>query len=339
MPRKSNLDSIVFQDRDIALLRGLFESRVMTTDHATTLYFGGKREYTKKRLQKIKRAGLITERPRRTFDKSVFFLTRKGLDLLQERGVLAEYPSFPLPALDRRSRVSDITIRHELAVMDVKTAFHFAIKKTLSFSIATFNTWPLLSEFKAWHPVSGKELFIRPDGFIRFLEKQADSKEAYAYDFFLEVDRSTEIQEMLVTRAACYFDHYKSGGFAVRNGGRRDDYKQFPFRVLMVFKTAERRNNTAERLLQGNLPILKQVCLATFEEVTVDPLGTVWCSPADYREATDGTPFEPSPQYRAREYKRQAERDRFVESRIKKFTLLPESYLKDPSTKSTNSLS
>ena len=35
-------DSIDLQARDIALLRGLFECRVMTKDHATGLYFEGK---------------------------------------------------------------------------------------------------------------------------------------------------------------------------------------------------------------------------------------------------------------------------------------------------------
>ena len=61
---------ISLQDRDIALLCGLFECRVMTTDHATALYFDGKNEPAKKRLQKIKAIGLITERPRRAFEPS-----------------------------------------------------------------------------------------------------------------------------------------------------------------------------------------------------------------------------------------------------------------------------
>ena len=66
------------QPRDFALLRGLFECRVMTADHIATLYFGGKSEYTKKRLQKLKAAGLISERPRRMNEPAVLCLTRKG---------------------------------------------------------------------------------------------------------------------------------------------------------------------------------------------------------------------------------------------------------------------
>ncbi len=56
------------------------------------------------------------------------------------------------------------------------------------------------------------EISVKPDGFIHFHEKEEGAR-GYARYFFLEVDRSSEVQEILVTRAACYFDHYKSGGF------------------------------------------------------------------------------------------------------------------------------
>lgn len=125
--------------------------------HATPLYFEGEKEAAKKRLQKLRTTELITERPRRVFEPSVLFLTRKGLTLLQGQGVLAEYPAFDLPALDRRARVIELTLRHELEVMDVKAAFHSAIKNTRQFAVAEFSTWPLLYQFETfrtgnrWH--------------------------------------------------------------------------------------------------------------------------------------------------------------------------------------------
>src|SRR5579862_2764558 len=88
----SENDALQLQDRDFALLRGLFESRVMTIVHIATLYFDGKREYTKKRLQKLKSAGLISERKRRVNEPSILFLTRKSFDLLNSRGELSGYP-------------------------------------------------------------------------------------------------------------------------------------------------------------------------------------------------------------------------------------------------------
>jgi hypothetical protein len=314
--------SINLQDRDYALLRSLFECRVMTNEHAMSLYFEGKSEAAKKRLQKLKAAGLITERPRRAFEPSVLFLTREGLKLLQEKGVLSKYPSFDLPALDRRARVSDLTIRHELEVMDVKAAFHAAIKTTPSFTIDGFSTWPLLNEFTAYRPGSnGAEIAVKPDGFIRIHEMDTDGGK-FERAFFLEVDRSSEVQETLVAKAGCYLDYYRRGGFAIRNGATRDDFEKFPFRVLMVFKNAERRNNTAERLLQNIPPILTMVYLSTFEEVTRDPLGAIWVRPLDYREATEGTPFAPEKQPKTWGYQRQTARELFVEQKVRKRRIL-----------------
>lgn len=48
----------------------------MTAGHVATLYFEGKREYTKKRLQKLKTTGFIGERTRRVNEPSLLSLTR-----------------------------------------------------------------------------------------------------------------------------------------------------------------------------------------------------------------------------------------------------------------------
>jgi len=314
---------ISLQDRDLALLRGLFESRVMTKDHAAELFFDGKAEAAKKRLQKLKATGLISERPRRTFEPAILFLGLKGLTLLHERGVLSQYPAFDLPALDRRSRVSDLTIRHELQVMDVKTAFHGAISKMPEFTIATFSTWPLLNEFTAYRPGgNGAEVAVKPDGLIRIHEKEKDGSLWELPPLFLELDRSNEVQETLVAKAVCYREYFRRGGFAVRNGASRDDFKQFPFRVLMVFKNTERRNNAAIRLLQNTPPILKMVYLSTLQEVIHDPFGPVWIRPFDFRAATEGTPFAAEKQRVTWEYKRQTTREIFVEQNVKKQRIL-----------------
>jgi hypothetical protein len=327
LTKKPN-DSISLQERDIALLKNLFECRVMTTDHATELFFDGRSEAAKKRLQKIKAAGLIGERPRRAFEPSILFLTRKGLDALHKHGILAQYPAFDLPALERRARVSNLTIQHELAVMDVKMAFHSAITTTPSFTIAEFSTWPLLNEFKAYRSGhNGAEILVKPDGFISIHEKEAGTK-GFAHEFFLEVDRSTETQDVLITRAGCYFDYYKSGGFAAHNGAARSAYKEYPFRVLFVFKNAERRNNMAERLLQNNPPILTQVVLSTFDEVLTNPLGAIWTCARDYRDAVKGTAFEVKHHQEKFGYQRQTAREIFIEKNVRKFRLLAEDHKK-----------
>lgn len=302
------------------MLRGLFESRIMTAEHVATLFFEGRKEATKKRLQKLKEAGLVGERRRRAYEPAILNLTQKGMLLLKEHGVLTDYPALDLASLVKRAKVSDLTIRHELEVMDTKTAFHRALAAAKPFSMAEFGTWPRLYQFVATAP-RGAETMVRPDGFIRIHEAEADGGLS-EHTFFLEVDRSSETLATLVSRANGYLDYYKSGGFALRNGASRSAYKEYPFRVLMIFKTAERRNNMAESLLQNIPPVLTQVYLSTIEEVRQDPLGSIWIRPIDYRAATAGTPFDSSREVERRIYQRQVARETSVEERIEKRRLL-----------------
>ena len=317
----SELDGIQLQQRDLALLRGLFESRVVTAAQAAVLYFEGKQEAARKRLQKLKAVGLINERKRRVNEPSVLFLTRKAFQLLRDKGELSQYPPLSAAAFERRAHVSSLTLRHELEVMDVKSAFHSAIAGTGQVLVAEFSTWPVLSQFEAYRERGAAPTLVRPDGFIRVHERELDGGLS-EHTFFLEVDRSTETQDTLVTRAGGYLDYYTSGGFAVRNGGTRADFKAYPFRVLMVFKSEERRNNTAERLLQRTPPILTQVWLSTFAEVTTNPLGEIWIRPADYRDATRGTAFDVEQAHRTVGYHRQPERERVVQGKIKRSRIL-----------------
>jgi hypothetical protein len=303
------------QDRDIAALVGLFESRVMTISQIAEIYFDGKRETAKKHLQTLKAEGLVGERARWVNEPSVLHLSRLGLSVLSDRGLLAGYPGFGLSALVRRTRVSGLTLDHELEVMDVKAAFHARARSTATLSVAEFTTWPLLSQFKT----SGN-ITVKPDGFIRIREKK-EAGTPSDHVFFLEQDRSTENQTTLVSRARCYLDYYKSGGFAQKHGATRSAFKDYPFRVLMVFKSAERRNNIAEQLLQLNPPILTLVWLATFDEVKADPLGAIWIRPIDYRDAVEGTKHDVKRRQSPPGYRRQTDRDLFIEERVERHCL------------------
>lgn len=312
--------SISFQDRDFDLLRGLFECRVMTAKHIGTIYFDGRHPYTKKRLQKMKTAGLIAERKRRMNEPSILFLTRKAFILLKKLEKLSDYPSISANSFESRVSVNEFTLRHELQIMDVKAAFHAALAMSEGFEIVDFNTWPLLYEFTVLRPRHGKDYLVKPDGFIRIQEKEFGTK-GFMHECFLELDRSSEHQDRLVAHSEAYVEFYKSGDFAMRNGGSRADIKEFPFRVLLVLKSAERRNNTAERLAQNNPPILRQTWLTTFAEVTADPLGPIWILPAGYRDVMKNTPFYKERPNRRFEYHRRPEREAYVESKIKKWRL------------------
>ena len=311
---------VQLQERDIALLKGLFESRLMTLAHAAAIHFNGGTEAAKKRIQKLKAAGYLAERPRRAYDPSILFLTRKSFTALADGGHLDEYPSLIWTDLEKRARVSELTLKHELAVMDFKAAVYTAVAKSANLRVAEFATWPLLYEFHA-SPNGGRtNMTVRPDGFIRLheIENGGGSSE---HTFFLEIDRSTEVLDTLVTRSSCYRDYYRRGGLATRHGRPHAEFEQFPFRVLIVVRNAERRNNLAERLMLLRPAILSQVWLTTFPEATVDPLGAIWVTPQAYRTSVAESPFA-SFQQAPPIYRRSTEREIHVEARVRKQPLL-----------------
>jgi len=271
------LPSLDLQERDLSILRGLFECRVMTAAHIAALHFNDSKGAAKNRLQKLKVAALIGERRRRVYEPSILFLTKAAFQLLKEHGVTNEYPAIEWAQLERRVAVSDLTLRHELLVMDVKAAFTSAARKTAHLTVKEFTTWPYLIQFRA-KPRGGAEILTKPDGFIRIHEQSANGSSEHT--FFLEVDRSTETLDTLATKAACYLSYYQSGEFAIRCGGVSTDYKAYPFRVLIVCKSKERGENAAKRLLQNNPPILTQCMFATLSETCAQPLAAIWSTPA-----------------------------------------------------------
>lgn len=282
----------------------------MTVEQIAKLHFNGSRENTYKGLQRLKKAGYLKERKRHVTQPSVLLLAGKSYELLKAKGLLADYPEFSKSAEEKRSQVSAATIEHELAVMDVKAAIVPALAEP--FKAVEFTTWPRLIEFQVMHPRSGNPLTIKPDGFIRIHEGNQ-----YEYTFYLELDRSTEKVDTLVSRAIGYVQYYRSGGLAVKYGKDRSANYEHPFRVLMVFKSAERRNNVALELLK--VPILTQVWLATLGEVMVDPLGPIWIRPLDVRDKLTGTPFLKTS---LKNYERYPEREAFIENRVPKHRLL-----------------
>jgi hypothetical protein len=286
----------------------------MRAEHAAALFFEGRDEAAKKGLQRLKRAGLIAERPRSPWEPATLYLASPALSILQERGVLREYPPFSLPSLERRADVSERTIAHELSVMDAKAAICRAVAATPNFSVAEFTTWPLLNRFDAFGQIQ------EPDGFIRIREKDGDK--SFEHCFFLEVDRSTEKQELLALRATCYRHYFQSGAFACRMGGSAETKECYPFRVLYVMKTEERRNNTTEAMLRLNPPILTQVLLATLDDVKRDPLGPIWVRPVDYRDETAGTAFSPDRRDTGRAYQRNTAREDFVREKVARRSLM-----------------
>jgi protein involved in plasmid replication-relaxation len=277
--------SIVLMPRDRALLAALYECRVMTLQQAAGLHFDEHGAYTRKRVSKLKQAGLLRERPRRRSEPSVLHLTAAGWELLQKEGQLDHYPPLSAAVFRKRARVSDFTLQHELAIIDIKAAFVRALKSSDRFKLHSFCTWPRLLEFTTQARSSGiylsQEVTVRPDGFIRIREVAEGSQ--YEICFYLEVDRSTESQETLVRKSVAYLEYYRSGRFAIREGGHPEEYRKFPFRLLIVCRSPERQYNILSNLLESDPPVFTHAWITTFSEIRADPMGKIWLRPVDIR--------------------------------------------------------
>lgn len=311
--------SIDIQARDLELLRDLFECRVMTVYHISDLHFGGRIEAARKRVQRLLTTDHLRRRTGKVNEPAVYVLTRRSFELLTQHGLLQDYPRLSWAALEKRVRVSPLTIAHELAVQDVRAAFTAAARRA-GYAVVEFSTWPRLFEFVVVAAAPGRgQTLVKPDGFVRLHEQRGG--ETFEHLFFVEVDRSTEAQEVLAERAAGYLEFYRSGGMAARHGRPRSEFKDYPFRVLMVFRNAERRNNAAARMLQHRPAVLTMAWLATMDEFLKDPFAAVWVRPADYREATKGTAFDPDLRPGFPVYRRRPERESHVERAINKHPL------------------
>jgi hypothetical protein len=84
----------------------------MTLAHAAELFFDGKAEMAKKRVQKLKAAGYVREGRREAFQKSTLLLTAKGTSALRADGKLTEYTSQNID-VTKRMQVSEFTVAHE----------------------------------------------------------------------------------------------------------------------------------------------------------------------------------------------------------------------------------
>lgn len=248
--------------------------------------------------------------------------------MLTREGRLIDYPSIGWPTMEKRTRVSPLTLQHELDVMTAKAAITTGIHCSGMHKVAEFSTWPRLFAFasKTVSPHGyGKKVWIKPDAFVRIRETDEHGFDDTEHLFYLELDRSTEPLPRLQAKAGAYAEHYRCGGLAKRFGAPADAYQQFPFRVLIVCRTDERRNNIAASMLLRRPAILTMVWLTTLKELCDDSQSAIWIRPIDYRNATTGTAFDPFHVPQSPLYKRQTTREEQVNRVIHRHRLLGKS--------------
>lgn len=310
------------QPRDIALLRDLFASRLLSLAHVAAFHFAGSAEAARKRLDILKEAGWIAQRPRLAVGTpAIYHLARGGFVALQEHDALRGYPFSSWKDMEDRAKVSDSTVRHELAVMDVKAAFRRAIRARAGCEELEFVTWPKLCEIYSEKPetLDGSGLKMRrtaPDGFLRLL-LQPQEPEGFCY---FEVDMGTEVRPELVLKLCGYQDFYEfQGGLAPRFGKPKTAYADFPFLVLFVAQSAAQRNTMLEHITRSRLVKMPWRALAAArDDVERDALGAIWISAGAYGKHLRDSRFDPH-DFRTRG--REVTRDEFVETHVPKQSL------------------
>jgi hypothetical protein len=272
----SRSENVKLQERDVSLLVDLLESRVLSLDHIHTLHFPEKYEMAKKRVRRLKAAGYLTERPRRIGEPSMLHLTWKGYSALRTGGHVGEDAALSPQTFTRRMGVSAQMLAHELMIGDVKSAFTTAVGNSERFSDLNFDVWPRRYEFVVNR--DNRRVTVKPDGHIRFVEKN-DSEE-FEYHYFFEADTGSETLDRVVEKCV----NYRRGGYAVFCGGTEDEYKSHPFRVLVVCQSEKRRNNLAERLLQVDPPFSTMILLTTLADCVADTLGQIWMTAGSLKQ-------------------------------------------------------
>jgi len=305
--------------RDRHLLKDLFESRLLTLRQVATIHFADRYPMAKKRIAKLRLAKLVgAKRARIANTEQLFlFLTRRGFDLIAEGLSLHYGDDLSFRALERRVSVAWRTVEHEHAVAEFKAAFVRAARTSETpLTIPTFQTWPRLIQFEAVRPVETgdynfgtklltKPSLLQPDAFFRLHDGDTD------HHLYLEMDRSTEKHGTLLSKAIGYRDWLQSGGHARRFGFQRPE--EVPFRVLVVLKNEERRNNFFDTLLRHPKPAKGLIWASTFDEVRRDPLGAHWLTPHDYQRVVKGHPhFDPLIRNASPVYIRRPERETLV---------------------------
>jgi len=329
MSKSDGTNGFRLQPRDEKILRGLLDGRIMTIKQTASLYFDGRFDAAKKRLQKLEAAGFIAKRARRVQDPALYSLTRKGYMSLKEDGMLDPLLELGWARMQDRINVSEMMLRHEVAVMDVKAALAPAIESAQDLELAEFTVNPERHAFQVSKAILDSKKLVgfrsvraKADGFIHVKETRLGGL-VFDHRFFLEVDRGTESLTRIVKKAGQYSQYYRNGGFATKLGHAREHFKRHPFRVLLIVQCAERRNNIAEKLLKMKTPVRSMIWITAREELLANPLGAIWVRPSDYQEATRGSEFDAASKPSRGVYRRQVGRETWIEARVQKNALLP----------------
>lgn len=285
----TKVGNMELQERDIAILKDVFDTRFITIEHAADLHFQDLKSAAasaKRRLSKLAENGLLKPQdvPLKRA-KKVYRLTKQGLDILIERGILRQLAGEEWDAKLRKrytDTISPAILEHEIGMLDIKVAVNAAIAEQAHLKVIDFGIWPLQYKFPVQR--DGRTVDQHPDGFLHIAEFRPNEDHPRNHYFYVELDRGTETLYIVAQKADGYRQHLRDGGFGQAIGRPDAPKKDRTFRVLFVVDTKDashRRRNICQRLSDDG--IQTHALVATLAEVRKDPLSAIWLTPQAHK--------------------------------------------------------
>jgi hypothetical protein len=227
MPAKNGFQ---LQDGDVELLHYVFQLRLATVDHLSSLSGRSVRALWNRLLKLKKRRFLASVA--RFMQKQVCALGSQGVEVLIEQGYA------PVDMKDARLRhreLTDFGIRHSLFVADIHARL-MLLQRTGSIRLVRWREGHALWD-TAMTPLEGATIPVRPDAY--FVLKRAGLPEGKnIFHFFLEADRSTMSHARITQKISGYLAYYDQGRHA----------KKYPGMNAFVVATVTETRSRAEEL-------------------------------------------------------------------------------------------
>jgi hypothetical protein len=227
MPAKNGFQ---LQDGDSELIHYVFQLRIATVDHLSSLSGRSVRALWN-RLLKLKNRRYLAA-VARFMQKQVYAIGSQGV------GVLIEHGYAPVDLKDARLRHRELTefgIRHSLFIADIHARL-MLLKRSGPIRLARWREGPALWD-TVTTPSAGAAIPIRPDAY--FILKPAGLPEGKnMFHFFLEADRSTMSHSRMAQKIPGYLAYYEQGRHT----------KQHPGMKAFVVATVTETRRRAEEL-------------------------------------------------------------------------------------------
>lgn len=263
---------MLFQKRDLEILKALFACGFLSTSQLQKLFFGQNRSVVCRRLNKhlLPREIVARFRPGRAYDstEAIYALGPGGVDILAEALDVAPSEIFR----PNRDKYNPLFLNHTLEINDVWIALRSACSQSGGeFKLAS---WWTEKKLRKRYQRPGSEERPLPDS--RFIVHQTSSQKEKL--FLLELDRGTERIPVFQTKIERYLAYYLSQKHEA-------DYGFKVFRVLTVVPDKIRLKTLLKASAEAGANNI--FLFSTKDQVTTDQiLSPIWITPRDFYDVS-----------------------------------------------------